>query len=47
MMFWFESIIEIVSAPLRNWDKLRLRYKIILFLLVIISMAGIIILLNQ
>lgn len=46
-MFLFESIIEIVSVPLKNWDKLKLRYKIILFLLVIISMSSIILLLNQ
>lgn len=45
-MFWFESIVEILSVPLRNWDNLKLKYKIILFLLVIISMTGIVILLN-
>lgn len=47
MIFLFETIRELVSVPLEKWDKLRLRYKIFLFFLVIISIAGIIILLNQ
>ena len=46
MISLFETILEIVYVPLEKWDNLRLRYKIILFLLVIISIGGIVISLN-
>lgn len=47
MIFWLETIIEALSVPLQNWDRLRVRYKIIFSVLVIISMVGIVILINQ
>lgn len=46
MISFFETIIEILSVPLEKWDELRVRYKIIFFVAVLICMASIVILLN-
>lgn len=43
---FLEIIIEVLSLPLEKWDDLRLRYKIILFVIVLSCIAGIVILLN-
>lgn len=47
MISLFEIIIETLSIPLEKWDKLRVRYKIILFTITLVCIAGIIILFNQ
>ncbi len=46
MVSLFETIIEIVSVPMVKWDKLAIKYKLILFTLVLISIASIVILVN-
>lgn len=46
MMFLFESIIEVLLNPLANWDKLKVKYKIIFSVIFIISIIGIVILIN-
>ena len=46
MISLFETIIEILSVPLKKWDTLRIRYKIILLVTLLICVVGIIIVLN-
>ena len=47
MISLFETIIEVLSVPLKKWDTLKTKYKIILLAIFLFCVTGIIIVLNE